>query len=97
MQQAHPEGGKLLGGCLATAPAPPPLSAFSWSLKLLVSLPVGSELEQLRSRLENTDQELQVCESLHHKSSYCDYIDLKIIFYITDICQFWYIAALFSL
>ena len=56
-----------------------------------------SELEQLRSRLENTDQELQVCESLHHKSSYCDYIDLKIIFYITDICQFWYIAALFSL
>jgi len=39
----YPEGGKLLGGCRATAPAPPPLSAFSWSLKLLVSLPVGSE------------------------------------------------------
>jgi len=37
----YPEGGKLLGGCLATAP--PPLRAFSWSLKLLVSLPVGSE------------------------------------------------------
>ena len=43
VQQAYPEGGKLLGGCRATAPAPPPLSAFSWSLKLLVSLPVGSE------------------------------------------------------
>ena len=39
-----------------------------------------SELEQLRSRLENTDQELQVCESLHH-NLHRDYIDLKMIFY----------------
>ena len=49
-----------------------------------------SELEQLRSRLENTDQELQVCESLHHKSPYCDYIDLKIIFYFSFSGQMYY-------